>query len=159
MKIKALGLDAVVDQTGYSPETLRFLLESGISYAQSAALSDSGMNLDELRAMIEAGSTVQDAVDSLTTEEMQEDTQPSHELAAELDRLKAENAALKAKANAPRKLWWKISEKKALSIYGLNARFPITLYVDQFDRMVSHLDEIQAFVAEHRAEFAVKATK
>ena len=48
---------------------------------------------------------------------------------AELERLRAENAALRAKKTTAVSL--KVSEKGGVSVYGLNARFPVTLYVEQ----------------------------
>jgi len=61
--------------------------------------------------------------------------------------LKAENEALKAKqaAQADRKLTCKVSTKGALSIYGMG-RFPITLYVSQWEKLRAALPEIDAFV-------------
>lgn len=75
----------------------------------------------------------------------------------QFDALKAENAALKAKA-APKvlPLRLKVSEKKALSLYGLSARFPTTLYVQQWERLIAHVPEIEAFIAANKGQLATK---
>jgi hypothetical protein len=67
-------------------------------------------------------------------------------LQAQLDALKAENAALKAKAAARnnRALSWKVSEKGAISIYGMG-RFPVTLYWSQFQKLAAVWDDVKAF--------------
>ena len=75
------------------------------------------------------------------------------ELRAELATLAAENAALKAKP--ARVGTCKVSEKGALSIYGLG-RFPITLYLTQFDKLVASWDSISSFVEANRDKFSTK---
>lgn len=60
----------------------------------------------------------------------------------ELERLRAENAALKNKKTTPITL--KVSEKGALSIYGMG-RFPVTLYKEQWLKVLEMADEIRAF--------------
>jgi hypothetical protein len=67
---------------------------------------------------------------------------------AELAKLKAENEALKAKKN---KLSLKVSEKGAISLYGMG-RFPVSLYPDQWDQVIGFADKIKAFVDENREE-------
>lgn len=67
------------------------------------------------------------------------------ELQAQLDALIAENQALKAKAAARSKITLKVSEKGAVSIYGVG-RFPVTLYKSQAERIFS--DETVAMVRE-----------
>ena len=62
---------------------------------------------------------------------------------AELERLRSENSALK-KATA-KGLSLKVSAKGALSVYGLG-RFPVTLYKEQWRRLLDMTDEIRAFV-------------
>ena len=68
-------------------------------------------------------------------------------LQAELAKAKAENEALKAAKE--RKLTCKVSEKGALSVYGLSARFPTTLYKGQWERLIAAVPAIQAFIAAH----------
>jgi hypothetical protein len=72
---------------------------------------------------------------------------------AELERLKAENAALKARG--PRGVTLKVSEKGGVSVYGLG-RFPVTLYKEQWAKLLELAGEIRAFIAEHDAELKAK---
>jgi len=67
----------------------------------------------------------------------------SEDLRAEIERLKAENAALKAKPE--RALSLKVSEKGALSVYGMG-RFPVTLYKEQWLKLLDISDDIRAFI-------------
>ena len=67
----------------------------------------------------------------------------SEDLRAEIERLKAENASLKAKPE--RVLSLKVSEKGALSVYGMG-RFPVTLYKEQWLKLLDISDDIRAFI-------------
>ena len=67
----------------------------------------------------------------------------SEELRAEIERLKAENDALKTKTERGT-LSLKVSEKGALSIYGMG-RFPVTLYKEQWLKL-DISDDIRAFI-------------
>lgn len=49
----------------------------------------------------------------------------------------------------------KVSEKGALSVYGLQ-RMPVTLYLSQWERLLDFADAIRQFIKEHRSEFATK---
>jgi hypothetical protein len=74
----------------------------------------------------------------------------------QLQQLLAENAALKAAAAAKVKaISFKVSEKQALSVYGLG-RFPVTLYKGQWDRLIAAMPALQAFMAAHQGEFSTK---
>ena len=74
----------------------------------------------------------------------------------QLQQLLAENAALKAAAAAKVKaITFKVSEKQALSVYGLG-RFPVTLYKGQWDRLIAAMPALQAFMAAHSSEFSTK---
>jgi hypothetical protein len=75
------------------------------------------------------------------------------DLRAELARLQQENAALKH--GAARGVSMKVSEKGGLSIYGLG-RFPVTLYKEQWTKLLAVTDEIRAFLKEHDAELKTK---
>ena len=75
------------------------------------------------------------------------------ELRAEVDRLKAENASLKARTT--RGVSMKVSEKGGVSIYGLG-RFPVTLYKEQWAKLLDMADDIRAFLREHDAELKAK---
>jgi len=67
----------------------------------------------------------------------------SDDLQAELERLRAENERLKKSSSS--KLAMKVSEKGALSVYGMG-RFPVTLYKEQWLKLLGMADEIKAFI-------------
>jgi hypothetical protein len=75
------------------------------------------------------------------------------DLLAQIEALKAENAKLKEARNA--KLSMKVSDKGALSVYGLG-RFPVTLYRGQWERLIEIIPSLQALVAENASKLAVK---
>lgn len=76
-----------------------------------------------------------------------------NELRAELERLKRENESLKK--GAARGVSLKVSEKGGLSVYGLG-RFPITLYKEQWAKLLDLSDQIRAFLKEHDSELKTK---
>ena len=84
-------------------------------------------------------------------------SKPQNEALAGLSRAELEALVLKMAAGqkSAGKLTFKVSEKGALSIYGLG-RFPITLYASQFDRLDAAWSDIQAFVKANRSAFATK---
>lgn len=69
------------------------------------------------------------------------------DLQAELERLRAENERLKS-SNRNR-LAMKVSEKGALSVYGMG-RFPVTLYKEQWLRLLAMGDEIKSFIEANK---------
>jgi hypothetical protein len=71
----------------------------------------------------------------------------------ELERLRAENEALKKKRNTSVSM--KVSEKGAVSVYGLG-RFPVTLYQEQWIKLLALADEIKTFIEENKAALKVK---
>ena len=73
------------------------------------------------------------------------------DLKKELDRLKAENEQLKR----GRSTGLKVSEKGGVSVYGLG-RFPVTLYKEQWVKLLAMADEIRAFIKEHDSELKAK---
>jgi hypothetical protein len=75
------------------------------------------------------------------------------DLRAELERLKLENESLKK--GAARGVSLKVSEKGGLSVYGLG-RFPVTLYKEQWSKLLDMSDQIRAFLKEHDAELKTK---
>lgn len=80
----------------------------------------------------------------------------SDDLKAEVERLKAENEALKNKKSAPRgTLTMKVSEKGALSVYGMG-RFPVTLYKEQWLKLLEISSEIRKFIAENDGRLKTK---
>lgn len=78
----------------------------------------------------------------------------NEQIKAELERLRAENASLKES----RKLSYKVSEKGGVSTYGLG-RFPVTLYKEQWLRLLDAADEIRSFMKAHDSELKVKGEK
>ena len=72
---------------------------------------------------------------------------------AELERLRAENAALKSQAT--RGISIKVSEKGGVSVYGLG-RFPVTLYKEQWAKLLDLADDIRAFIKAHDAQLKTK---
>ncbi len=79
----------------------------------------------------------------------------SEDLKAELERLKAENEALKNKKQNRGTLSMKVSEKGALSVYGMG-RFPVTLYKEQWLKLLSITDEIKKFIDENDERLKTK---
>ena len=75
------------------------------------------------------------------------------ELQAELERLRAENEALKQQSQ--RGTYLKVSEKGGVSLYGLG-RFPITLYVEQWQKILDMAPEIKRFMEENAASLKRK---
>jgi hypothetical protein len=67
----------------------------------------------------------------------------TEDLQAELERLRAENERLKQGGRG--KLAMKVSEKGALSVYGMG-RFPVTLYKEQWLRLLSAAEDIKSFI-------------
>lgn len=78
------------------------------------------------------------------------------DLRAELERLKAENAALKSRTSKGVSL--KVSEKGGVSVYGLG-RFPVTLYKEQWAKLLDMAEDIRSFIHEHDAELKTKEEK
>jgi hypothetical protein len=69
--------------------------------------------------------------------------------------LKAQVAQLEAQLKAKGRLSFKVTEKGAVSVYGLQ-RFPVTLYAGQWERVIEALPELQAFMREHKGKLATK---
>ena len=75
------------------------------------------------------------------------------DLRAELERLRNENAALKKGAASG--VTMKVSEKGGLSVYGLG-RFPVTLYKEQWIKLLDMSDDIRTFISTHDKELKAK---
>lgn len=75
------------------------------------------------------------------------------DLKAELERLRNENAALKQGSGSNVRM--KVSEKGALSVYGMG-RFPVTLYKEQWLKLLGLADDIRAFIAAHDTQLKAK---
>jgi hypothetical protein len=75
------------------------------------------------------------------------------DLKDELERLRKENAALKKGASSPIRM--KVSEKGAVSIYGMG-RFPVTLYKEQWLKLLDMSADIRAFIVANEAQLKAK---
>ena len=76
-------------------------------------------------------------------------TMPTEEeLRAEIERLKAENESLKKPSRGQTSL--RVSEKGALSVYGMG-RFTVTLYREQWEKLLGMSDEIRQFIRDNDA--------
>lgn len=78
--------------------------------------------------------------------------------AARLAFLEAENARLTAqmaKATRPQAITLKVSSKGAVSAYGLG-RWPTTLYLTQWVKLLAAADEIKQFIADNQSRLATK---
>ena len=75
---------------------------------------------------------------------------------AELERLRQENAALKKGAESGLRM--RIGEKGGVSVYGLG-RFPVTLYKEQWLRLLDNADDIRAFIAANAGQLKSKHDK
>jgi len=76
-----------------------------------------------------------------------------NDLTAELERLRAENDRLKNRQT--RGISLKVSEKGGVSVYGLG-RFPVTLYKEQWARLLDMADDIRAFITENDSRLKAK---
>ena len=75
------------------------------------------------------------------------------EMRVELERLRNENASLKK--GAATGITMKVSEKGGLSVYGMG-RFPITLYKEQWLKLMDMSDAIRSFIAANDSELKSK---
>jgi hypothetical protein len=75
------------------------------------------------------------------------------DMKAELERLRNENAVLKKGASSG--IHMKVSEKGAVSIYGMG-RFPVTLYKEQWLKLLDMSAAIRAFIAANEARLKTK---
>ena len=75
------------------------------------------------------------------------------DMKAELERLRNENAALKK--GAATGITMKVSEKGAVSIYGMG-RFPVTLYKEQWLKLLAMSDDIRAFIVANEGRLKTK---
>jgi hypothetical protein len=76
------------------------------------------------------------------------------DMKAELERLKAENERLKNRS--ARGVSLKVSEKGGVSVYGLG-RFPVTLYKEQWTRLLDMADDIRTFIRENEGKLKAKS--
>ncbi len=78
---------------------------------------------------------------------------PGEDMQAELERLRAENEALKAKTKGSTSI--RVSEKGGVSVYGLG-RFPVTLYKEQWLKLLAMAEDIKRFIAENESRLKTK---
>jgi len=84
-------------------------------------------------------------VSDMTPEQMKE----------ELERLRTENEALKKRSEKGLSL--KVSQKGGVSVYGLG-RFPVTLYKEQWEKLLDMSDDIVAFIQENESQLKTKGS-
>jgi hypothetical protein len=75
------------------------------------------------------------------------------ELKSEIERLRSENEKLKKPSRGQTSL--KVSEKGGLSVYGLG-RFPVTLYREQWEKLLGMADDIRQFIVDNDAALKKK---
>ena len=75
------------------------------------------------------------------------------DLKAEIERLRAENDKLKNKGT--RGISLKVSEKGGVSLYGVG-RFPVTLYKEQWRKILGMASDIESFINENEAQLKSK---
>jgi hypothetical protein len=71
---------------------------------------------------------------------------PDEDLKAELERLRAENEALKKPGRGHISV--RVSEKGGVSVYGLG-RFPVTLYKEQWEKLLTEAEQIKSFIKDN----------
>jgi hypothetical protein len=79
----------------------------------------------------------------------------SEDLKAEIERLKVENENVKNKKSSEGSLSMKVSEKGALSIYGMG-QFPVTLYKEQWLKLLGIAVQIKKFIEENNSRLKTK---
>ena len=79
----------------------------------------------------------------------------SEQMKEELERLRTENEALKKRSEKGLSL--KVSVKGGVSVYGLG-RFPVTLYKEQWEKLLDMSDDIRAFIQENEPQLKTKGS-
>ncbi|RZA06009.1 MAG: hypothetical protein EOP11_11405 [Proteobacteria bacterium] len=77
------------------------------------------------------------------------------DMRAELERLRKENESLKQTRARGGALSLKVSQKGAVSLYGMG-RFPVTLYQEQWEKLLGHGEEIKAFITQNKSSLKTK---
>ncbi len=80
-------------------------------------------------------------------------TESDDHLRQEVERLRAENTALKSRGE--REVRLQVSVKGGVSLYGLR-RFPITFYMEEWARILERSDEIKAFIRDNESKLKKK---
>ena len=79
---------------------------------------------------------------------------PEDDVQGELQRLREENERLRSRRSTG-EVTLRVSEKGAVSVYGLG-RFPVTLYQEQWEKLLAHADDIHRFITENRERLKKK---
>ncbi len=79
----------------------------------------------------------------------------SEQMKEELERLRTENEALKKRSEKGLSL--KVSQKGGVSVYGLG-RFPVTLYMEQWEKLLDMSDDIRDFIQENESQLKTKGS-
>jgi hypothetical protein len=82
-------------------------------------------------------------------------THDPDDLKNELERLRAENERLKKSSSSAKGLSLKVSEKGGVSVYGLG-RFPVTLYKEQWKKLLDMTEEIRNFIEANDSQLKTK---
>ena len=75
-----------------------------------------------------------------------------------IERLERENEKLTARLAAKSNIRFKVAAKGGVSVYGLNSRFPVTLYAQQWTRLLASGSAIEQFIDTNRDKLAFKDT-
>ena len=73
-----------------------------------------------------------------------------------MQKLERENEQLKARLAAKSNIRFKVAAKGGVSVYGLNSRFPVTLYAQQWTRLLAASKSIEEFIEVNRDKLAWK---
>ncbi len=76
------------------------------------------------------------------------------------EELKAKLAQLEKEVETKKRsgdLIFKVGEKGGVSVYGLG-RFPVTLYYEQWNRLLGAADDIRQFLEENKSKLKLKET-
>ena len=71
------------------------------------------------------------------------------------EQMAARIAELEGRLAKSSTLRFKVSEKGAVSVYGLG-RFPVTLYFEQWNTLLSQADELRAFLEANKVKLKLK---
>lgn len=83
-------------------------------------------------------------------------SESEEELRRELEKLRAENATLKERS--ARSVRLQVSDKGGVSLYGIR-RFPITFYVEEWERILGMSDEILSFIRANQGQLKRKSAR